>query len=371
MPNTLSTQILSYPINKHPEYPGLLFEMNLHNKKLCFPFLLITTLLLCPACSDNLTPETGIEIQGFTMGTSYAISVNEPEIKLDKGILKDTIDALLIDINQAMSTYINDSELMQLNNNRSTDWIKISPPLFEVIETAQNISRDSDGAFDVTIGPVINLWGFGRQEEQHIPEQDQLNRLILNTGYTLLELDKDKSAIRKKKPEIFIDLSAIAKGYAVDQLAKVLEQHHINNYLVEIGGEIRAKGKNNSGSAWQIGIEKPLTSDRRIENIVSLEDMALATSGDYRNYFESDGKRYSHIIDPKTAYPINHKLVSVTVLHPSCMVADAFATAILTLGPEKGMQLAEKQNLPALLISSNTDNFVQQSSTALQNLWKP
>ncbi len=328
--------------------------------------LLLMTLLLCAACGERAALPIASEIHGITMGTRYSIHINAPELPRDKHALHQAINTLLAALNHTLSTYIEDSELMQLNNNVSRDWVRLSPALYTVIETAQHISRLSHGSFDITVGPMINLWGFGRQPQQQIPDQALLERIKPRAGYTLLELDQDRLAIRRGRADMFIDLSAIAKGYAVDRIAEWLDEQHIDNYLVEIGGEIRAKGRNHRGVAWQIGIEKPHSDSRAVQRVIRLENMAMATSGDYRNFFTFQGRRYSHAIDPKTAQPVNHNLVSVTVLHPSCMLADAFATAILIAGPTQGMQLAEQHNLSALLISTSADGFIERESSAWQ-----
>ena len=358
---------------------------------------------------------------GVTMGTTYSIVIADAPVGLEEVALHGEVEGLLARINQTMSTYIPDSELMRINRDASGDWLPVSRDLFEVIAAARVVSELSGGAFDITVGSLVNLWGFGVAPRGAAPPRaERVERARANSGYTLLELDRDTPAVRKRRPGLFLDLSAIAKGYAVDRIAALLEQKQVSRYLVEIGGEVRARGANPRGEPWRIGIEHPRgepwrsgiknprnepwrggTENSRagtwrsdiknprgepwrngIENphggvasntapirVLELQDMALATSGDYRNFFEHQGRRYPHTIDPASAEPIHHTLASVTVLHPSCMLADALATAILAAGPKQGLQLANKNNLPALLIHFHNGKYTQQPSRAFRTLF--
>jgi thiamine biosynthesis lipoprotein len=229
-----------------------------------------------------------------------------------------------------------------------------------VIEQALVISELTDGAFDITVGPIVNLWGFGPgPEPENIPDDIQINTVLQNVGYHYLQTRHDPPSIQKKRSDLYIDLSGIAKGYAVDVLAEYLEGLGISNYLVEIGGELRANGNNPDSNYWRIGIEKPITNGRMLQRVIMLDNTSMATSGDYRNYVENDNIRYSHTIDPNTGRPISHRLASVTVIASSAMYTDALATALMVLGPEKGYHLAEDNNIAALFIVKTDDGFAE------------
>jgi len=294
------------------------------------------------------------------MGTTYTIKLNIPEKKIDRPMISTEINHRLDKINSQVSTYMETSALSLFNQSNTQDWEVIPPDLYTVIEEALRIYRLSYHAFDVTIGPVVNLWGFGPKARSDIvPEESAIKEALDKVGSQHVHLRKEPYAIKKDKPNLYIDLSAIAKGYAVDVIADYLDELNINNYMVEIGGEIKTRGINSDTKFWHIGIEKPLDDQRSVQTVITLNNTGMATSGDYRNYFEENGIRYSHTIDPSTGKPITHKLASVTVLHPSAMTADAMATALLVLGPERGPKLALKQNLAALFIVRDKENFIE------------
>ena len=307
------------------------------------------------ACS---VPETQVEIVGRTMGTGYSIQLRPLPAELTTAAIQRAVDAKLEAINASMSTYRDNSELMRFNHSRTLDWWPISSELFLVIKTAQQMSATSGGAFDISVGPAVKLWGFGRNKIVRTPSPESLERVRTRIGWGYLQLREAPPAIRKTNPEVFLDLSAIAKGFAVDVICNYLVELKVENYLVEIGGELRGRGRNKDQQPWRIAIEKPLTDSRQVQQIISPPDMAVATSGDYRNFYEIDGKRYSHTINPQTASPVEHRLAAVTVLHESAMWADAWATSLLVLGPEEGYALAEQTHLAAYFISREGDDFV-------------
>ena len=312
-------------------------------------------------CDGGGAPPSPVILSGVTMGTTYTVKINEPWLEADKQKIQDDVENVLEKINRQMSTYLEESELSKINRARTTGWQEISDDLYAVMNEAIRISNASGGAFDVTIGPVVNLWGFGPDARPDVvPDDGQIKSTLERVGYRQIHLRESPPALRKDREDLYIDLSGIAKGFAVDRLAACIDGYGARNYLVEIGGEIRAKGVNPGGLPWQIGIEKPLTGQRAIQRIVTLENTSMATSGDYRNYFEQDGIRYSHTIDPKSGKPVTHRLASVTVLHPSAMVADAMATALLVMGPEAGLALAQRENLAALLIIRDENAFREE-----------
>jgi thiamine biosynthesis lipoprotein len=234
--------------------------------------------------------------------------------------------------------------------------------MMTVIRSGLEISRKSGGAFDLTIGPLVNLWGFGPDNpDARIPSEEKIRTEKRRTGYAHLKIRSNPPALKKNRADIYCDLAAIAKGYAVDRLSGLLEGQRLDNFLVEIGGEIRTKGKNRKNRPWKIGIASP-DDPQGIHGVVDVSNSAMATSGDYRNYFEKDGIRYSHTIDPSTGYPIRHNLASVTVIAGSCMVADAMATAINVLGPEKGFDLALRENLAVYMIIRENNGFLDKQT---------
>jgi thiamine biosynthesis lipoprotein len=219
------------------------------------------------------------------------------------------------------------------------------------------------GALDVTVGPLVNLWGFGPEARPEvIPSDEELAERRANTGIEHLEVSGN--TLKKDIPNLYVDLSTIAKGWGVDVVADYIQSQGIMNYMVEVGGEMRVKGLNREGVPWRIAIEKPSVEERAIQEIIEPGDMAVATSGDYRNYFERDGIRYSHIINPETGKPINHKVVSVTVLDKSSMTADGLATGLMVMGEVKGMQVAQENNIPVLMIVKTEDGFEELASDA-------
>jgi FAD:protein FMN transferase len=308
-----------------------------------------------------------ISLQGKTMGTTFSIRYRtEAEIKPKE--VQDKVDQLLKSINQVMSTYIPDSELSVFNQSHSTDWQNASTELVFVISTAQKISELTDGAFDVTVGPLVNLWNFGPEEKKGIPTQGEIKKALESVGYQLLEYRESPPGIKKKNPDLYVDLSAIAKGYAVDRVAEILNDLEIKNFLVEIGGEIRTQGAKTENGFWKVAIEKPNPETQNsIKEILKFNNQAIATSGNYRNFHLIDEKLFSHTINPKTGNPVEHKTVSVSVIGESCMECDAWATALSVLPAEKSITLAKSQNLKVLLIEkkgtaqilSATDSYLK------------
>ncbi len=327
------------------------------SKCLMFFALLLSSLLL-PACADKEPVTTPVVLQGRTMGTTWNVKLAIAPGQLSTEQLHSEIDVLLEQINQSMSTYRSDSELSHFNQNRSTDWQPVSRELALVIETAQSISRLTGGAFDITVGPLVNLWGFGPERTQgQVPDDLIIEKRRQHSGYSKLDVRLEPPALRKQDAEIYVDLSAIAKGYAVDRMAALLESHQALNYMVEIGGEIRVRGEKQQGRRWRIAVEKPSVTERAVHTVVSPGRGAMATSGDYRNFIEQDGKRYSHTIDPVSGRPVTHSLASVSVIHPSCMFADALATALTVLGPERGLALAKREKLAVYMIERRQQGF--------------
>ena len=306
------------------------------------------------------------EFTGLTMGTSWSVLINAEELPLARQQLQTEFNTILNRVNTEMSTHLPESELARINNTDGADWLTVSASLMRVLQAAHEISRSTQGAFDATVGGLVNLWGFGPAQDFKVPGEEQIDAALRLVGYEKLRLDPAAPALKKAYGEIQINLSAIAKGYAVDEMASYLERLQLDSFLVEIGGEIRARGVNDKNRPWQIGIELPVAGSREVRKIIKLENTAMATSGDYRNFFEQDGVRYSHTIDPRTGRPVTHGLASVTVLHPSTMLADAWATGLLVLGPEEGLTLATKNGLAAYFIMHTDTGFEEQSTAAFK-----
>ena len=301
-----------------------------------------------------------LHIQGQTMGTyyqvSYALSSEKSEDKqLLTNHLQTSIDQQLELVNDQMSTYRPQSELSLFN--QSKDAYEVSDATIKVVKRALKVYQQSGGAFDVTVGPLVNLWGFGPDKKPNkVPSAELIEQTKQKIGSQYLSIEGNQ--LVKAKPDLYVDLSSIAKGYGVDVIAEFLTKQGITNYLVDIGGELRASGTKLNKAPWTLAVERP-EFGQNVQRLLHIGDNAIATSGDYRNYFEFDGIRYSHTIDPTTGRPINHKLVSVTVIDKSSMVADALATAITVLGPENGLKFANKLHQPVFLLTKQGDGFVE------------
>lgn len=327
--------------------------------------VLMTLALVALAGCSFEKPQQIWEIAGPVFGTRYHINVvlTDDEASLEN--LGEGITEVLEEVDASMSTWREDSELSRLNGREDqSDWIDISVPLHEVLATAVDVSSLTGGAFDITIGPVVNLWGFGPEARpDKVPDDDELAARLDATGYEKLELRAEPPAIRASKSQ-YIDLSAIAKGYGVDAVARYLENAGVASYLVEIGGEVRVNGRKPDGSAWRLAIEEPVSEQRQINRVVALDQHAMATSGDYRNYYESEGRRYSHTIDPDTGRPIVHNLASVTVIAENTMLADALATGFNVMGYERAQALATRENIAAYFIVRRDGGFESHHTPA-------
>jgi thiamine biosynthesis lipoprotein len=340
-----------------------------------FKIMLIAFLALSiTACfPSNDSPEIEVLLQGFTMGTTYNIKVVATPEQVEVLKLQDKIDEVLKRINQEMSTYISDSEISRFNQSTSKGAFEISNGFARVLAESIRLGELSNGKLDITVGPLVNLWGFGpEQRPEKVPSDVLLKSTMARVGLTKLHLVGNQ--LSKDIPNLYVDLSTTAKGYGVDVVAELIEANGITNYLVEIGGEMRVKGFKHTGELWAIAIEKPIVDStgehREVQQIIIPKDNAVATSGDYRIYFEADGQRFSHIIDPSTGKPINHNLVSVTVIDSSSMTADGLSTTLMVMGAEKGMKFAVKNNIAALFISKTEHGFDEQFTVKFKQYLK-
>ena len=307
-----------------------------------------------------------IEISGPIMGTSYSVKLDVPSLGAEeRERVSDVIRSRLDEVNGLMSTYDPDSELSRFNASRSTEPQPMSAATLEVFETAERVSAASGGALDVTVGPLVEAWGFGVAGQPPVaPSDEALAELAERVGHQLLSVDADGGTLTKAHPGVEADLSAVAKGYAVDRVAEALDSMGYHRYLVEVGGELRAGDAKANGDPWRVAIETPNVAVREIYGVVELAREGVATSGDYRNFYELDGVEYAHLIDPRTARPARHSGASVSVIHPTATAADAWATALSVLGPEDGFEVAEREGLAALFITRSGDEFVARATAA-------
>jgi thiamine biosynthesis lipoprotein len=306
------------------------------------------------------------------MGTSYTVKYLLAEGSPTASELEPVVAGLLEQVNDQMSTYRPESELSRFNRQESTDWFGVSAELAGVVAAALEVSRSTGGAFDVTVGPLVNLWGFGPGPRTYrLPPAEEVQAVLAEVGFGKLQVRSDPPALRKSRPALYVDLSALAKGHGVDRVAELLESRGIDDYMVEIGGEIRARGVNVRGVPWRIAVEKPTPAGRAPYGVLSLRDVGVATSGDYRNFFEVEGRRFSHTIDPLSGYPVDNPPASVTVLHPSAMYADAYATALMVMGEGGGMDLANELGLAAMFIARADSGLEDRRSTSFDQYWEP
>ena len=310
-----------------------------------------------------------LSLTGQTMGTTYSIKIVAPPDTVQTDTLHALIELTLTSVNEHLSNWLPNSEVSRFNADTSLAPITLSPDLRQVLEESFKIYYLSSGKFDITVSPLVDLWGFGpASASPQKPSDKAISQALERVGMERHLLFED-NALKKLHPNVNINLSAIAKGYGVDRVAEVLNRVGAINYLVEIGGELLAKGVNPQGEFWRIGIEKPTPAGRAVQYILALDDLAMATSGDYRNYVEREGKRYSHIIEPVTGRPIDHQLASVTVISKSATQADGWATALLVFGESAGMELANKQDIAAYFIIRSEDNFTVRRSARFDELF--
>ncbi|MGB0452497.1 MAG: FAD:protein FMN transferase [Bacteriovoracaceae bacterium] len=309
---------------------------------------------------------------GQTMGTTYSVKVlTAPDGAVLPG--QGDVDKILAQVNQSMSTYIKDSEISLINF--SSEPIKekaVTEGFAHVLDYALELSKSTDGVYDPTIGPLVNLWGFGPSAEKKVPSKEEIEKAKMRVGFQYVSLDKAARKLTLKKDNMYLDFSSLAKGYGVDLIAEFLLKRRLTDFMVEIGGEVRTSGTNN-GRAWRVGIETPDVNKRSIQKILEINDVAMATSGNYRNFFENAGKRYSHTIDFKTGEPVKFALASVTVLHKeSCMKADALATALMAMERSKAMEYAKENNIAALFVypKEGTKEFITKANSSFNQLVK-
>ncbi len=331
----------------------------------------LLAVLILTAC-DPPPPDPTVRFTGSTMGTGYDLKLIPAGGRVIPAGFQSQVEAQLAQINRAMSTYDPESELSRFNRHPGTDWVAVSPALQSIVAEALRISDLSNGAFDITVGPLVNLWGFGPEPRRDtVPTDAEIAQARERVGYWHLQAREQPPALKKARADLYLDLSAIAKGYGVDRLAQLAEAAGIVNYLVSIGGEIRAKGHNGRGQPWTIAVEKPVVGQRTVERLIRPGDHSVSTSGNYRNFFEHNGQRYSHLINPQTGQPVVQSLASVTVISDQAMIADATATTLMAAGSDTGWELATRHHLAAFFIVVSPNGFEERYTPEFERYLVP
>jgi FAD:protein FMN transferase len=331
-----------------------------------FIVTVIALLCLMPA-GCNARRET--VFTGRTMGTTYTVKLVTGYLQPVSG-LQSQIDKRLDEINQSMSTYRDDSEISRFNRlTTAGEKFRVSPDFMRVMQMAQKVFTITDGAWDGTVKPLVDLWGFGTEGIKTVPPPTAVRQRLQAVGFDAIQIVDDRFLV-KRKATVNLDLASIAKGYGVDQIAALLRDSGIENFLVEIGGEVYAAGHRKDGLAWRVGINTPRkeASLDQVYKVVNLTNGAMATSGDYRNFFEIDQKRYSHVIDPRSGYPVVNGVVSASVLSADCTFADGLATALIVMGPDKGIELVNRlEGVDCLIVEMQADGtLIDHYSKAFQ-----
>ncbi len=324
-------------------------------------------LLLAAITSCGQAPREALwETSGKTMGTTYAVQVARCKATVCTEQLIADISTRLARLDAQYSHYRKDSDLSRFNRHNSSEWFTASHEFVEIVELAREVSDVSNGAFDITVGKAVDAWGFGAGNPPLPPAPAAINLARNHSGYRKLESRYAPAGLRKLDPNLKLDLSAIAKGYAADQIALMLEFAGISNYVIDIGGELRVSGRRSDGELWRVKIASPAESTP-LEFLLAPQTNAVATSGDYRNFYFSEGRRVSHTIDPARGEPVDHPLSSVTVIDPLGARADALATALMVMGPEAGFKFAEQRGIPALFLTRAEGSFATRLTGSMQN----
>jgi FAD:protein FMN transferase len=346
--------------------------MNQPGKRQAIRWIALATLLslaLGSGCTQRPIQRGPETLAGTTMGTTYAVKFIRTPGLASLSEIGRLVDQELEAVNAQMSTYRSDSELSRFNASQSMDWFPVSSETASIVQLSLEIHQRTSGRFDVTVGPLVNLWGFGPPNaSQRMPSEEEIRRILAFVGSEKLEVRADPPALRKKAAELQVDLSAIAKGHGVDRVAELLDGLGVEDYMVEIGGEIRAKGKRADGRFWQVGIELPDEKRRDILRIVGLSDLSMATSGDYRNQRTYEGQKFSHFIDPQTGRPARTEIASATVLADNCALADALATGLMSSEAKDALELIETNRWAALLVLRKDDRLETIVSPSFEEL---
>jgi thiamine biosynthesis lipoprotein len=319
--------------------------------------------LLLSACTSE--PQFQ-KIEGLTQGTTFHITYWS-EVPVDSKAIEAEVEKVLEDIDKNLSNYRSDSTIELFNANTSTSPQVVGDEIVSLVRVSQTVSQLSQGCFDLTVKPIFELWGFNG-DALKIPDQDAIQKTLEQVGMSKLEV-VDDTHLQKMQSNVTVDVSAVAQGYSVGKISDVLEQFSVQNYMVEIGGELKTHGHKPGGQSWVIAVEKPLPGERSIHKVISMpkdKSMSVMTSGTYRHYFDAEGQRYSHILDARTGKPVTHNLVAVTVLHENPTIADAWSTALLCLGYQDGLNLANSEKINAIFIRQQDSELLETQSDALR-----
>jgi FAD:protein FMN transferase len=329
------------------------------------PFLSLSWAICCILLGSCKELPTEALISGTTQGTTFHIKfVLAIGHDNKRANIQSQITAMLADIDTKLSNYRQDSEISLLNQKETTDWLSASPEIIHLLTISQTVYFKSQGCFDLTVQPLFDLWGFSKHKPK-IPTQADIDRLLPHIGMELLEIENEHNRFRKKDPKVKIDLSSIAQGYSVGQVAKLLEANGLGDYMVEIGGEMMVKGHKGNKQKWRIGIESPNPQAQSLYKTITLnrpEAKAIMTAGTYHNFFEVNGQPYSHILNPISGWPVSHNLRSVTVIHNDPSWADAWDTALLCMGKKDAIKTIEDENLNVFLIYEEDNQFYEYES---------
>jgi thiamine biosynthesis lipoprotein len=312
-----------------------------------------------------------VTLTGRAMGTTWSVKFIQPASKLAPATIERSVADRLEQLEQLFSTYRPQSALSQFNAMQSTDWIPVAPELARVAEESRRISELTEGAFDVTVLPLVQLWGFGStRRTDSIPTQNEISIARAGVDWRRLEMRVNPPALRKTAASLAVDFSSLAKGFSADEISRLLAGLGAPNHLVQVGGDVKAAGMGGEGTGWRVAIENPLDLPAGSTHVVTLRDMALSTSGDYRNSFVVGERRYGHIIDPRRGKPASSPLVSVSVLDPSCATSSALATALFVLGDDEGFRLAAAQRLAGLLLVREGNTITSRATPRFESLRK-
>lgn len=319
------------------------------------------------ALTGCLHSEKVEEFGGPTMGSTYSVKYVTGEGVADALTLKTETEAVLAEIDRQMSTYRDDSVISAFNRAPAGSCMMVPAGMLEVVHMGLQLAQESGGAFDPTLEPLLNLWGFGPQARvERVPSAEQLAEARLRSGYRHLRIDGQQLC---KDVDLQLDLNSIAAGYTVERIVSRLIELGVGSYLVDVTGELKGAGKKPDGQPWRIAIEAPRDDQRVAQKILQLDGYGISTSGDYRNYFEENGVRYSHTLDPQTGAPITHTLAAVTVADPSTLRADGLSTVLMVLGPERGLAYAEQAGIAAFFVTREGEGFVTRGSRAFEQLF--
>jgi thiamine biosynthesis lipoprotein len=331
----------------------------MHSRFVCLSTLLLSLLLW--GCRQ---PAPEIVLSGPAQGTTYTVKVASAPAGIEPSAVRVAVEDVLARVDREMSGYREDSELARFNASTSTDWFAVAPEVATVVAASLKVSEVSGGALDVTVAPLVNLWGMGPAgPPAQMPSEDDVKAAMARVGYRKLHVREDPPALRKDQAGMAIDLNAIAQGYTSDLIAERLASLGLKDFMVDLGGEVRARGRNSSGEPWRIAVERPVDTEPTPYAIVQLDDMAVTTAGEYRHYFVRDGHRYSHTVDPRTGHTMEHDVAAVVVISSNAMDADAWDTALNVLGSKTGYELAVRRDMAVM--------FILHEGTGLRALMTP